>query len=268
MGNTQAAAKQAAGAGSRGLIARISRNALRFLIGLMLWTFLSCVYGGVRFRLDPEPPEANALNAFLLSPYLLINFWLRAESIYPDAPFPGALVSVVMARAEAGDVFSQSVLGEMYERGAGVARSWAKALLWWEKAAEQGDAFAQKRLEETYALGRGTQRNAEKADFWHARIADREEADRLFLLGLMHLAGSGAMRDARSSASYFTRSAELGNTEARFALGEMYEKGLGVPRDLNVARAWYKTACSADGEGAGCEAYRRLGGESGRGDEK
>jgi TPR repeat protein len=49
--------------------------------------------------------------------------------------------------AERGDTIAQSELGWCYHTGAGVARDFALALMWYQKAAELGEASAQNRTQ-------------------------------------------------------------------------------------------------------------------------
>src|SRR5712691_7391038 len=50
--------------------------------------------------------------------------------------------------AEQGNAKAQSVLGVMYRRGEGVARSSVRAFLWFSRAAARGDARAKAELRE------------------------------------------------------------------------------------------------------------------------
>jgi TPR repeat protein len=50
--------------------------------------------------------------------------------------------------AEQGNAKAQSVLGVMYRRGEGVARSSVRAFLWFSRAAARGDARAKAQLRE------------------------------------------------------------------------------------------------------------------------
>lgn len=252
--------KQALESGRRAFWSRLKTDAVGLLLFLAFWTAVSFAYVYIRFRPEQEPPERNLVSEFLVLPYAFAQYWLNPVPRVLDARFTGGLAGEFIKRAEQGDVFAQSVLGEMYEAGEGVAHSWSRAVSWWEKAAAKGDIPSQRRLEEMYELGRGTHRDEQKAAEWQAKVAAREESDRLFLLGLMHAAGQGTMPDYARAAEYFAQSAELGCPEACAALAEMYEKGRGVEKDLAKARAWYAKASASGMEGA-CGAQKRLGGK-------
>lgn len=50
--------------------------------------------------------------------------------------------------AQAGNAKAQNVMGVMYRKGEGVARSSAKAFMWFSLAAKKGDATAKANLQE------------------------------------------------------------------------------------------------------------------------
>ncbi len=57
-------------------------------------------------------------------------------------------IKVFRAMAAEGNAKAQSVLGVMYRRGQGVARSPARAFVWFSRAAARGDARAKAELRE------------------------------------------------------------------------------------------------------------------------
>ena len=57
-------------------------------------------------------------------------------------------IKVFRAMAEQGNAKAQSVVGVMYRRGQGVARSPVRAFLWLSRAAARGDARAKAQLSE------------------------------------------------------------------------------------------------------------------------
>ncbi len=64
-------------------------------------------------------------------------------------------ISAVTKLAEQGDADAQCSLGEMYDKGRGVAQDYAEAVKWYRMAAEQGYAWAQRNLGATcMKLGR------------------------------------------------------------------------------------------------------------------
>ena len=68
-----------------------------------------------------------------------------------------------------GDPEAQQMLGQMYERGQGVARSYPKAYRWYRAAAEQDAPEAMQALARFYAYGYGVERSTAAAARWSSR---------------------------------------------------------------------------------------------------
>ncbi|MCM2310570.1 MAG: caspase family protein [Steroidobacteraceae bacterium] len=75
--------------------------------------------------------------------------------------------------AEQGDVEAQVIVGEVYERGLGVAPDFAAAARWYEIAAKAGNKRAQVNLGHLYEQGLGVVADARAALEWYARAAGR-----------------------------------------------------------------------------------------------
>jgi hypothetical protein len=78
---------------------------------------------------------------------------------------------VWLADAEKGDSEAQNYLGEIYERGLGIAPDYKEAATWYLRAAEQGYAPAQMNLGKLYESGRGVPKDMDKALFWYRQAA-------------------------------------------------------------------------------------------------
>lgn len=108
-----------------------------------------------------------------------------------------------MVNAEKGNAEAQYDIGEMYEKGSGVATDAKKAFSWFEKSANQGHVKAQLKVAYMYYKGVGVELNLAKAH------------------------------------NIMENPANEGNVRAQFYLGQMYEKGDGVKPDLDEAFTWY-----------------------------
>jgi hypothetical protein len=102
----------------------------------------------------------------------------------------------VMPIAEQSNASAQYTLGEMYDRGQGVAQDYQKAVLWYRKAAAQGYAKAQCNL------------------------------------GLKYEKGQGVAQDYAQAAAWYRKGADQGHVPSHYNLGLLYAKGLGMPKDL------------------------------------
>ncbi len=74
-------------------------------------------------------------------------------------------------KAESGDAKSQLGLARMYYNGDDMAKDFAKAAEWYQKAAEQGNAMAQYNLGMMYQNGEGVTKDAAKAEEWLKKAA-------------------------------------------------------------------------------------------------
>lgn len=75
--------------------------------------------------------------------------------------------------AEQGDVNAQVIVGEIHERGLGVAPDHAAAATWYRRAAEAGDRRAMVNLGYLYERGLGLEADAREALDWYRRAAGR-----------------------------------------------------------------------------------------------
>jgi len=76
-----------------------------------------------------------------------------------------------LPQAEAGDHEAQGVVGEIYERGLGVAPDYVAAAKWYRLAADAGSARAQINLGHLYEAGLGVAPDPRAAVDWYARAA-------------------------------------------------------------------------------------------------
>jgi uncharacterized caspase-like protein len=92
---------------------------------------------------------------------------------YDRADYATALRIWLPAAAE-GDADAQLYVGEIYEKGLGVAPDYAKAASWYLQASEQGSARAQINLGHLYERGLGVDRDVATAVSWYRRASGLE----------------------------------------------------------------------------------------------
>ena len=80
-------------------------------------------------------------------------------------------LAVWLEAARAGDPDAQTIVGELFERGAGGAPDFAAAALWYRRAAESGHARAQVNLGHLYEQGHGVPADPAEALAWWLLIA-------------------------------------------------------------------------------------------------
>lgn len=150
-------------------------------------------------------PLAGSGGAALLAAILLIAVSCAEAPIAER----GSRADRVFDLANEGDSTAQTALGLLYERGLGVPRDSALALVWYRRAAAQGEALAE------------------------------------FHIGSLYERGSGVGRDYTEAATWYRRASEKGNESAQAALAYLYDRGLGVERDFGEAAALYSQASAS-----------------------
>lgn len=91
----------------------------------------------------------------------------RAMAAYERSDY-GTASQVLLKLAKQGQAEAQRMLGNLYDKGLGVAQSYEKAVRWYRKAAEQRDPAAQYHLGLKYANGHGVPENQMQAYIWFA----------------------------------------------------------------------------------------------------
>ncbi|MCG8491076.1 MAG: hypothetical protein MI743_05645 [Sneathiellales bacterium] len=146
------------------------------------------------------------------------------------------LIASPLALAYAG--FEEAV--EAYEAG-----DYKKAHDEWLPLAEDKDPAAMRNLGHLYRRGLGVEQDYAKALVWYKRAAemgfDRAQAN----VGTMYLKGQGVPQDYVEAAEWFTKAARNGHTIAQYNLGVMHEFGKGVEKSKTKALAWYNLAAKA-----------------------
>lgn len=104
-----------------------------------------------------------------------------------DLPSFPTIDETLIAKAEAGDVEAQSVLGAAYITGEGIEQDQEKGFYWIEKAALQNHRDAVATLGLCYQNGIGTEENLEKAVEWFEKAAEAGNVDVQYQLGCLYL---------------------------------------------------------------------------------
>lgn len=93
------------------------------------------------------------------------------EYTEPDQANLGTALRVWLPQAETGDPEAQYYVGQIFEKGLGVAPDYPSAAQWYQKAAEQGYSAAQISLGSLYETGRGVPADPQEAIRWYRRAA-------------------------------------------------------------------------------------------------
>ena len=134
------------------------------------------------------------------------------RNAFDDANYVQAR-SICRQAAERGFAESQTLLGEMYDRGLGVERNPAEVKKWWITASQQSYLPAQNLLALKFYYG-----------------------------GDVFGPQPGWTQDYQQARAIWQLSATQGIASSQFMLGELYLRGQGVQADYSEAYAWFNLA--------------------------
>ena len=123
------------------------------------------------------------------------------------------------------------------------------------KNAAQGDARAQYELGEMYDKGEGVAANSDEAVKWYHKAAEQGHPGAQWQLGYKYEYGSEVAVDNVESIKWFRKAAEQGHGIAQFELAMRYHTGKGTAKDLVEA---YKWVLLAETNGISVDAYKDL----------
>lgn len=190
------------------------------------------------FLITMSPCMAQAQNPINSDPQLA-----AAKAAMDAGNGPQALELFTAAAAE-GKPEAMAQIAQIYLEGEkGVARNYAAAMEWAQKAADAGVGRGNLLLGHIWMKGFGVTADPDKA-LEYFKTADAEgdmKAGRY--IGLI----AQEKGDIQTAAQWFRHSAELGDITSQYYLGQAYETGTGAPQDYVAAMAWYqKSAARAD----------------------
>jgi hypothetical protein len=125
------------------------------------------------------------------------------------------------------------------------AERWEDAAMLCAKEADAGRSSAQRDLGELYERGRGVARSDADAAKWYTRAADGGDRDAMFRIAVAYERGHGVKKDGPTALVWYTRAANAGSADAQFTVGQAHEKGkFGAPKDKATALDWYRKAAA------------------------
>ena len=172
---------------------------------------------------------ACVLSLCLVAP-LLAGSFVDAGVASSRGDYAKAL-RIYRSLAEQGDPSAQLAIGNMYYKGQGVTQDYAKAVVWFRKAA----AWQYKTPERLDDL---------TTSLLSKEMAERSKITAQWALGTMHSEGQGVPREDAKAVALYRKAAEQGFNRAQYDLGAMYALGRGVVLDYVEAYKWISIAAS------------------------
>lgn len=149
--------------------------------------------------------------------------------------------------AEQGDAGAQYICGGMYFRGLGVKKDSRAAFQYLYRAALQGKSSgrSERILGEAFFQGNGTLKNYSEGIHWYTLSAEHGDSEAQNTLGYLYFIGRGVERDEEKGAEYFLQAARNNFPQAQFNAGIMYSTGSGTGEiDLVKAYGWMNIAAA------------------------
>ncbi len=159
-------------------------------------------------------------------------------------------LDLLVAKAQAGSVEANVLLGHLHCQYPGLPDAPAKAHEHYQQAANLGDPQALMRLADLAMFGYGQPANDAVAFGYIESLAAGGYASALCQQALMISHGVGCQPDDQRAASLVLQAAAQGDTLAFALLAERYMEGLGVPKRPELAIAWQALACRRQFPGA------------------
>jgi len=171
----------------------------------------------------PLPPNADALS-------ISKDIFNRTDDAYGAFQRGLYLTALALAlpRAENADPAAQTLIGEIYAKGLGVAENVARASSWYALAAKNGDGMAAFELGLLYLTGDGVPKNRARAAGLFKQAADKGYTPAQYNLALLHIEGQDASPSLSNAATLMQAAADKGLAEAQYDYGTMLMEGAGV----------------------------------------
>jgi localization factor PodJL len=196
-------------------------------------------------RTSAPAPRASATGNTHVLKHVKQAISAPSRSASAVANRPATAADPLLARAGAGDVRAQLLLGVRAFEAPPSPQSDKNAVTWLSSAAKQGDPIAQCYLAMLYQKGRGVAADARQAYNLYSAAASAGNRLAMNNLAVAYAQGAGVNKDVRQAALWFSEAADRGLIEAQFDLAVLYERGLGVPQSLGDAYRWYTIAAHA-----------------------
>lgn len=112
----------------------------------------------------------------------------------------------------------------------------------WLGLAKKDDTMAQYVVGQLYEKGDGVAKNDAEAAKWYRKADKKGLSDATALLGVLYLEGRGVKQSNKKGMALLENAAERGNIRARFNLGKAYNVGKYVKKDIVVSYMWFYLA--------------------------
>ena len=158
----------------------------------------------------------------------------------------------LIAKAEKGNTEAMVLLGECYEKAAGVPQDSAQALQWFQKAADLGDGEAWLRVSRYYLRGSLLPHDTARYLAIRKEWAEKGLPNALAAMYIAYEQGYGVKVDSSKAFEYLLLAEKRGSAWAYEYMGDAYFNGeYGLPKDPKKALNYWQKAWKAKNYSAG-----------------
>ena len=118
-------------------------------------------------------------------------------------------------------------------------QDYAKAMIWFRRAADSGCATAQFNVGGLYFEGNGVEKDLRAATMWYKKAAEQRNELALVQLGWINQKGLGVEIDLKRAFVLYLIAYRQGSSRAAHHLGLMFKRGLDAPQDNFLAFQLY-----------------------------
>ena len=146
-----------------------------------------------------------------------------------------------------GNSSAQFVVATRYVNGKQLKRDYAKAAVWYQRAATGGLAPAQYRLGTLFERGNGVPKDLNAARLWYERAAESGNVKAMHNLAVIYASPNGGLTDYAKAMKWFEKASNFGLKDSQYNLAVIHERGLIGQPNQKEAFYWYSLAAS-DGD--------------------
>ena len=189
------------------------------------------------FKKAAEMDYPDALNT-IGNAYSFGNYGLQIDY--------GTSFSYYLRSAHLGNAKGMFTVGNMYDRGLGVAENKELAVQWYQKASMLGNGSATYNLALKYLNGEVVQEDPIFAGKLFERAAELGAVSGMLATGhAYHYGRYGMAVDYAVAAQWYQKGVDQGDAHCMRHLAELYASGLGVEKDVELSRTYYLQAQEA-----------------------
>ncbi len=170
---------------------------------------------------------------------------------------PSDAMEYLASASSAGRLEAKRAIGEMYQKGIGIAPDPEKAKSWLTQAADAGDPLGARKMGDSLI-----ETDPKTALVWYEKAANWGDNDAAYIAAVMYAENFEIRPNSKRAAELMQQAAHGGIPSAQADYGLLVYQGAGVERSIEDAAEWFrKSAEGGDQEGQFLYAFTLAKGE-------